>query len=98
MPFRKKRIFDIAESDIISSVETMWKFSPAKWQVRAIDQMLRGVDTIAISATGSGKSMPYMHMLKFLNLDKLSGAIILCISPVKALMHDQVSLHDLSFY
>ena len=57
------------------------------WQIRAIDNTLAGRDTIVIAATGSGKSRCFQD-LQFIT----PNGTVLVISPLTALMDNQVNL------
>ncbi len=61
-------------------------FEPDAWQLELISRVLRGFDAIVCAGTGYGKS------LMFEGLAVLGGKnkVVIVISPLKALEHDQV--------
>jgi ATP-dependent DNA helicase RecQ len=61
------------------------------WQARAIQALLKGKDVLIKAGTGMGKSLVFQGMA----LSKLK-AIVLVISPLIALMEDQVSISFIS--
>jgi superfamily II DNA helicase RecQ len=62
-------------------------FFPTPWQIKSIQTMMAQRDVLVISSTGSGKSVCY-EALAMLAED--SGGGVLCISPLKQLMQEQV--------
>ena len=62
-------------------------FVPNAWQIRSIQTMMARRDVVVISSTGSGKSICYQALAM---LAEESGGGVLCISPLKQLMQEQV--------
>jgi superfamily II RNA helicase len=60
---------------------------PRPWQIATAAELLLGRDTIVVTATGSGKTMCF-----FLALFADVKASVLVVSPLLALMDDQVKL------
>ncbi|MDX1438887.1 MAG: RecQ family ATP-dependent DNA helicase [Rubricoccaceae bacterium] len=76
----------ITNSDALKKLKTHWGFSefrPGQWE--AIEAVLGGKDVLAVLPTGGGKSL--LYQLPALLLD----GVVLVVSPLIALMHDQVS-------
>src|SRR5579859_3799456 len=57
------------------------------WQTRVYDRLLAGKDVMVRAKTGSGKSVTFQGMA----LSK-PNAIVLVVSPLISLMHDQVRI------
>jgi len=64
-----------------------WKVEPHPWQREVIGKLLDGQDVIVIAGTGSGKSLCFQSLAL-----KESDGLVVVISPLKGLMHDQVPL------
>ena len=60
-------------------------FTPDDWQVHLIRQILQGYDSIFCAGTGYGKSLIFEGLA-------VLGKLVVVISPLKALEHDQVCL------
>jgi ATP-dependent DNA helicase Q4 len=58
-------------------------------QKEAISRVLKGLSTLVILSTGSGKSLCY-QLPAYLYAQKNPGAMAICISPLVSLMEDQV--------
>lgn len=58
-------------------------------QQEAINRVLKGLSTLLVLSTGSGKSLCY-QLPAYLYQKKYPGALTLCISPLVSLMEDQV--------
>lgn len=58
-------------------------------QKEAIIRILKGLSTLLILSTGSGKSLCY-QLPAYLYQKKYPGAMTLCVSPLVSLMEDQV--------
>lgn len=70
--------------ETLPTLKKYWGYSKLKSkQVKVIDSILKGNDTIALLTTGYGKSLTYL--LPALHLDKL----VIIISPLISLMEDQ---------
>lgn len=61
------------------------QFNSCEWQLDVAEALLLGTDSVVIVGTGSGKTIPFMLLL-VLNSKKM----VLIISPLKVLQHDQV--------
>jgi Distinct helicase family with a unique C-terminal domain including a metal-binding cysteine cluster len=72
-------------NSVIEEVKNVLKFDPYPWQIQAWKHISSRQDVIVIVSTGHGKSLcfQYAHFLK-------SGGTTLVISPLKALMQNQV--------
>ncbi len=60
---------------------------PYNWQLDICEVLLLGVDCIAIAGTGAGKTMPFIMPLL---VDLSKKKMIIIISPLNVLEHDQV--------
>lgn len=58
-------------------------------QQETIHRVLKGLSTLVILSTGTGKSLCY-QLPAYLYGKKYPGALTLCISPLVSLMEDQV--------
>jgi superfamily II DNA helicase RecQ len=77
-----------ALNELSSKIKDVFGFDPYPWQREVFMRCLRGEqDIIVTSATSDGKSLGYQGMALL-----HEEAIVLVISPTKALMDDQV--HD----
>ena len=87
--FIKSHIADAFRSDdmeqFIGRVPEAFKMTPRRWQSSAIDRLRAGDNVMVKAGTGSGKSFLFEVMV--LTKDK---AVVLIVSPVKALMKRQV--------
>jgi superfamily II DNA helicase RecQ len=72
---------------ICEKVRDVLMRNPYAWQVAAWESTCAGKDVIVIAGTGSGKSLVYQGMQY-----AKPGAIVLIVSPLLALMKDQVCL------
>jgi ATP-dependent helicase YprA (DUF1998 family) len=61
---------------------------PHDWQLDVTEAVLLGLDCIVIAGTGAGKTMPFAMPLL---LDENKDKIVVVISPLNELEHDQVS-------
>jgi superfamily II DNA helicase RecQ len=75
------------EEEIERKVFERKGFIPKAWQIKSIQTMMAGRDVVVISSTGSGKSICYQALAM---LVEESGGGVLCISPLKQLMQEQV--------
>jgi superfamily II DNA helicase RecQ len=77
---------DPSTSQFIDQVNQTFSIVPRKWQSQAMQALLGGNNVLVRAGTGSGKSLIFeaMTMAK-------PGAVVLVISPLIALMHNQVS-------
>lgn len=71
---------------IIEKARSLFSCDPHPWQIHTWNQLLHEKrDTIVIAGTGSGKSLIF-QLLCFAR----PGGVVLVVTPVKALMYDQV--------
>lgn len=63
------------------------------WQVKAIHTLLAGNDVLVSAGTGSGKTNAFHGAIQFFEKNE----VMIIISPINALMHDHVSLHNYEF-
>jgi superfamily II DNA helicase RecQ len=68
-------------------IERVFGHRPHDWQGHAIQNLRAGRDVMIQAPTGAGKSLVYEAMVK-----SQPGAKVLVISPLIALMEDQVYL------
>ena len=73
-------------SELISAIENTFGVTPYDWQRDIFHQLLRGQDLLVSAGTSSGKSLLFQGMCLL-----FSQAYVLVISPLKALMEDQVT-------
>ncbi|KAJ7761543.1 P-loop containing nucleoside triphosphate hydrolase protein [Mycena maculata] len=83
---RKKNGYDseATRHDLARLFEDSFKKPAYEWQLDVSEVFLLGLDVVAITGTGAGKTMPFMMPL-LLHRDKYS----LGISPLKVLQEDQ---------
>ena len=67
---------------------------PYDWQVDACEAGLLGIDCIVIAGTGAGKTLPFIMPLL---VDKTMRKIVVIISPLNELEHDQVCFSQPGF-
>ena len=64
-------------------------FDLKREQVKALQSVYQGKDTVCLLRTGFGKSVTY-QLTPFLLNQKVPKAVTLVISPLNSIMHDQV--------
>ena len=64
------------------------QYTPDDWQVHLIHQILQGFDSIFCVGTGYGKNLVFDGLATLGG----KGKLVIIISPLKALEHDQVHL------
>jgi ATP-dependent helicase YprA (DUF1998 family) len=64
---------------------------PYDWQVDVCEALLLGVNCIVIAGTGAGKTMPFVMPLL---VDETGRKIVIILSPLNELEHDQVSSYQ----
>lgn len=79
---------DLLKENLLKEVFHLQKFRPG--QEKIIDAIISGRDTFAILPTGGGKSLCYQLSGLYLSLKKSGSGVIVVISPLISLMHDQV--------
>ena len=62
---------------------------PFDWQLDVSEAILLGLDCIVIAGTGAGKTMPFAMPLL---IDDTKRKVVIVISPLNELEHDQVSV------
>jgi ATP-dependent helicase YprA (DUF1998 family) len=62
--------------------------APYDWQIDICEALLLGLDCLSIAGTGSRKTMPFAMPLL---VDKTQHKMVIVISPLNMLEHDQVS-------
>ena len=62
---------------------------PYDWQLNVTEAILLGLDSVIIVGTGKGKTIPFM-----LSLLLYPEALVLIVSPLKALQKDQVRFNQ----
>ena len=75
-----------ARQEMSKWVEDKFHKKPHDWQLDAAEAVFLGLDTILISPTGSGKSLPFIIPLA----KHAPSKKIIVISPLIALQHDMV--------
>ena len=87
---------------ILGSVQNMGFDSPAENQTSAIEMFVRGHDVFISLPTGSGKSVCFASLpglfdiLRQMIKENNHHSIVVVVSPLSALMQDQVSLVSFS--
>ncbi|KAH9952449.1 P-loop containing nucleoside triphosphate hydrolase protein, partial [Russula dissimulans] len=75
-------------SEITSAFkDTFNGLEPCNWQLDICEALLLGLDCIVIAGTGTGKTMPFIMPLL---VDPTKKKVVIIISPLNALKHDQV--------
>jgi hypothetical protein len=69
-------------------------YNPDDWQVHLVRRILQGYDSIFCAGTGYGKSL----IFEALAVLGGQGKLVIVISPLKALEHDQVSFSIFALY
>jgi ATP-dependent helicase YprA (DUF1998 family) len=64
---------------------------PFDWQTDVCEAILLGLDVVLIAGTGAGKTLPFAMPLL---MDQTKRKMVIVISPLNALEHDQVSTSD----
>ena len=80
----------IAVNESLAKVNSLFEIKPK--QLDAIMNVLKGFDTLAILPTAYGKSMIFQLLPSICQLleDQPNNAIVIVVSPLKALIKDQV--------
>ena len=63
--------------------------APFEWQTDVCEAIILGLDSIIIAGTGAGKTMPFAMPLL---VDQTKRKMVIVISPLNALEHDQVCI------
>jgi ATP-dependent helicase YprA (DUF1998 family) len=75
-------------SEITSAFKNAFDgLEPYNWQLDICEALLLGLDCIVIAGTGAGKTMPFIMPLL---VDPTNKKMVIIISPLNALEHDQV--------
>ena len=61
--------------------------APFDWQTDVCEALMLGLDCVVIAGTGAGKTMPFCMPLL---ADQMKRKMVIAISPLNALEHDQV--------
>ena len=90
---------------ILGSVQNMGFDSPTENQTSAIKIFIRGHDVFISLPTGSGKSFCFAslpglfdRLRQMIKANDHHHSIVVVVSPIRALMQDQVSLVSFSLY
>ena len=73
-----------------ANLEDKYTFKFKEKQRVAVESVLDGKDTFIVLPTGYGKSKIYSHLPEMYELTKCVNGTVLVISPIQALMLDQV--------
>jgi len=73
-----------------ANLEDKYSFKFKEKQKVAVESILDGKDTFIVLPTGYGKSKIYWHLPEMYELTKCVNGTVLVISPIQALMLDQV--------
>lgn len=84
------------EGQVGSACEQLLGYRPKMFQMEAAKALCTGRDTIVISPTGSGKSL--VIRLPFLSPNTSSEAMMIVVTPLKALQKEQVERDSESIY
>src|SRR5712671_6233205 len=81
-----------SSEEMCSKISSVFKVAfdglePYTWQLDVSEALLLGLDCIAIAGTGAGKAMPFIVPLL---VDPKTEKMVIVISPLNALGHDQV--------
>jgi hypothetical protein len=63
--------------------------APFDWQTDVCEALILGLDCVVIAGTGAGKTMPFCMPLL---ADQMKRKMVIVISPLNALEHDQVCI------
>jgi superfamily II DNA helicase RecQ len=86
--------FEEKTKELISAIKSVFGFAPYPWQCDVFTNVFKGHRDILVSAgTAEGKSVCFQAMALL-----HSEATVLVISPIKALMEDQVRLPNAIAY
>src|SRR5438876_326083 len=72
-------------TEICQQIQFRFERIPYPWQITAMEKICQGKDLIVLAPTGRGKSLIFQGMIF-----SRPGAIVLVISPLKAIMTEQV--------
>ncbi|KAH9967817.1 P-loop containing nucleoside triphosphate hydrolase protein, partial [Russula dissimulans] len=76
-------------SEITSAFKNAFDgLEPYNWQLDICEALLLGLDCIVIAGTGAGKTMPFIMPLL---VDPTNKKMVIIISPLNALEHDQAA-------
>lgn len=79
------------DDDCLQRIEHKYNFSFKAKQRDAINAIVEGADTFVVLPTGYGKTKIYAHLPEIFEMRDGVQATVLVISPLQALMADQVN-------